>query len=383
LSQTSSDFVLVLDADFQARPNILWRTIGLLDDRVALIQVPQHYFSTDPIQHNLGGARAWTEEQRHFFDIVLPARDAWGNAVCVGTGFLVRRDALGPEGFPTGCLSEDVYLGYFLRSHGYQVRYLNEALSHGAAADSLPEYIRQRVRWCQGSIQFLWLPYGALRAPGLGLLDRLFYLEMPLYWISQFLFLALMLLAPAVYFWSGVPVFSAHLDDALSHVLPRIFIVALVTYWISDGRVMPIITEVKKAVGVVYILAATGSLVVNPRGKPFVPTLKGERRDTIEINWEIMWPFLVVGGVTLTGLLLNLLTTAGPVVWNEYLPINVALSLYGLGLLFLCCLACIDWPKDTRARNFHQTLRGRWFRALLAIMTSVLYSKEYHKRCPD
>jgi cellulose synthase (UDP-forming) len=240
LAHSEGDVILVLDADFQATTNILWRMVGLLEDSVALVQTPQHYYSTDPIQHNLGGGRAWTEEQRHFFDVVLPARDAWGSAVCVGTGFVVLRDALGPEGFPTGCLSEDVYLGQVLRSRGYKLRYLNEVLAYGAAADSLPEYIRQRIRWCQGSIQFLWLPYGAFRAPGLSLLERLFYLEMPLYWVSQFLFLALMMFAPLAYFWAGVPVFSAPLDDAVSYVVPRIFVVAAVTYWISGGRIMPI-----------------------------------------------------------------------------------------------------------------------------------------------
>jgi hypothetical protein len=118
-----------------------------------------------------------------------------------------------------------------------------------------------------------------------------------------------------------------------------------------------------------------GSLVLKPQGKPFVPTLKGERRDMIEINWEIMWPFLVMGGMTLAGLLLNLLTTAGPVVWNEYWPINVALNLYGLGLLLLCCLACIDWPKDTRALDYKQNLNGRWLQALLAIARTAIGAK--------
>ena len=173
LAHSTGEVILVLDADFRATPNILWRLVGLLDETTALVQTPQHYYTTDPIQHNLGGGRDWTEEQRQFFDVVLPARDAWGAAVCVGTGFVVRRDALGLGGFETACLSEDVYGGFAIRSRGFRVRYLNEPLAFGAAADSLSEYIRQRVRWCQGIIQAVWLPYGPFRAPNRRLIDRL------------------------------------------------------------------------------------------------------------------------------------------------------------------------------------------------------------------
>jgi cellulose synthase (UDP-forming) len=368
ISNTQADVILVLDADFRAEANILWRTVGLLDDRVALVQTPQHYYSSDPIQDNLGGETAWTEEQRHFFDVVLPARDAWGNALCVGTGFVVRRDALGPDGFVTGCLSEDVYSGYELLSRGYEIRYLNECLSHGAAADTLPEYIRQRVRWCQGIVQALWLPHGPLRAAGLRLLDRLFYIEMPLYWVSEFGFLACVLIAPLLYLWAGLTVFTCSLDDALSYVLPRLVAVSMVSYWMSKGRVMPVITEIKKLVGVVYILGAIFSLVVEPHGKPFVPTLKNEPCDRIRVHMDILLPFLIIGLLIGGGLLWNLGTDAGPVRWDEFLPVNVALALYMMAMLFFCCLACIDLPKGPRRVNYNQTLEGRWLRSLWALV---------------
>lgn len=364
LANTDGEVVLVLDADFLAKPNILWRTVGLLDDETALVQTPQHYYSSDPIQRNLGGGKAWTEEQRFFFDKAIPSRDAWGNAICVGTGFVVRRAALEPDGFETGCLSEDVYGGFALVNRGWQIRYLNECLSHGAAADSLVEYIRQRTRWCQGIIQAIWLPYGPLRAPHLRLVDRLLYLEMPLYWVSQYGLLAMIVLAPAVYFWTGVPVFRSPLDEATAHVVPRIVASGLVTYWISEGKVMPIVTDVTKLVAIVYIIAAMLSLIFNPRGKPFDPTNKGQAREDVIVNWDIMWPFLVTAALVAAGLLRNLLSDAGPVEWNEFLAANVLLGFYSLTLLFLTCLACVDWPKAALAFDYDQPLQGRWLSAL-------------------
>jgi len=366
LSRSDGEVLLVLDADFHPKPEILWRTVGLLDDKTALVQTPQHYYSPDPIQHNLGGGRAWTEEQRFFFDVAIPAREAWGNAICVGTSFVVSRAALGPRGFEVDCLSEDVYGGYALVSRGWRVRYLNECLSYGAAADSVVEYIRQRVRWCQGIIQAVGLPYGPLHAPNLSLIDRLLYLEMPLYWISQYGLLALMVVAPAVYFWTGVPVFESTFDEAEAHVVPRIMASALVTYWLSGGKVMPIVTDVAKLVSTPAIIKAMLTLLWNPKGKPFEATNKGQSRSSVIVHWSIMWPFLLAAGLTAAGLVRNLLSD-GPVMWNEFLAANVLLACYSLALLFLACVACVDRPKAALAFDYGQPLQGRWLRALAVL----------------
>ncbi len=70
------------------------------------------------------------DEQRAFFDVMQPAKDAWGTAFCIGTSFVVRRDALAKiGGFPTGTVTEDIHLTYRLMPHGYITRWLNERLS--------------------------------------------------------------------------------------------------------------------------------------------------------------------------------------------------------------------------------------------------------------
>ena len=363
VAHSTGEVILVLDADFRATPNILWRLVGLLDDTTALVQTPQHYYTTDPIQHNLGGGRCWTEEQRHFFDVVLPARDAWGAAVCVGTGFVVWRNALGQHGFETACLSEDVYGGFAVRSRGFEVRYLNEALAFGAAADSLSEYIRQRIRWCQGIIQALWLPYGPVRTPGLRFIERLLYAEMPAYWISQFGFLFFLLVAPAVYFWTGVPAFGCSSDQAASYLAPRVVGAAMVFYWISGGRVMPFISEIRNIVALECVLGAIAGLAIAPAGKPFIPTLKGEQRDSVVVQWRILTPMVALAMVTLAGIVGALFLETSPVRWDEYLPVNIALGTYVVALLTFSALACVDRPKSTGAADYRQTIRGRWLRA--------------------
>src|SRR4051794_35302598 len=153
-AQTNAPVILVLDADFAPRPDFLRRTVGLLaSPQVAAVQTPQFYQNPDPIQHNLLAAQSWVDDQRFFFDIFQPAKDAWGCAFCVGTSFVIRRDRLNEiGGFPQQAVTEDIHLTYALLAKGYETWWLNERLSVGLSAEGIPEYITQRARWCLGTI---------------------------------------------------------------------------------------------------------------------------------------------------------------------------------------------------------------------------------------
>ncbi len=63
--RSAGEFLLIIDADFCLDENFLYRTLGFLLYRrgVGLVQTPQHFRNPDPVQHNLFGTAAWTEEQ--------------------------------------------------------------------------------------------------------------------------------------------------------------------------------------------------------------------------------------------------------------------------------------------------------------------------------
>ncbi len=102
-------FVSILDADFVPTPNFLSRAMTLFrDDSVGVVQTPQHFINPDPIQANLLAKRVWPDDQRFFFDVVMPAKDAWGAAFCCGTSSIVRFAPLRAiGGFPTDSVTED------------------------------------------------------------------------------------------------------------------------------------------------------------------------------------------------------------------------------------------------------------------------------------
>jgi cellulose synthase (UDP-forming) len=55
LRQTSGDYILVLDCDFIPLKTLISRTLGFFNDqRVAIVQTPQQYFTPDFHARNLG-----------------------------------------------------------------------------------------------------------------------------------------------------------------------------------------------------------------------------------------------------------------------------------------------------------------------------------------
>ena len=345
--RTGGEYLLVIDADFELHPSFLYRTLGFLlfRDDIGLVQTPQHFRNPDPVQYNLLGGAAWTEEQYFFMTMSQSARDAYGNAFCVGSGWIVPRVRLAElGGFPQASICEDLEISYVLKARGWNTLFLNEPLAVGLAPESVPEYIKQRARWCSGTIQHAYLKTGPFRARGLSLRDRLFYFEPILYWFT-FPFTVLLLLAPAVFWLTGVSAIPGTGEGAYLVLLPRFIATWVVVYWLSEGRVIPPISAVQRALGAFHFTAALLKAVVRPFGRPFQVTVKGQARDRVVIQWSILRPFVVLAGLIVIGMTLNLTGGNELVTLNSLTAFDVAWSAYALVLLALCILVCVERPK--------------------------------------
>ena len=368
LPRTSGDYLLVIDADFELHPSFLYRTLGFLLFRedVGLVQTPQHFRNPDPVQYNLLGGRAWTEEQYFFMTMAQSARDAYGNAFCVGSGWVVPRARLAElGGFPQASICEDLEISYVLKARGWRTLFLNEPLAVGLAPESVPEYIKQRARWCSGTIQHAYLKSGPFRAKGLSLRDRLFYLEPILYWFT-YPFIVLLLLAPAVFWLTGVSAIPGAGEGAYLVLLPRFIATWVVVYWLSEGRVIPPISAVQRALGAFHFTAALAKAVVRPFGRPFQVTVKGQARDRVVIRWAILRPFAVLAVLILAGMTMNLTGWYEVITVNELSSFDVAWSAYALVLLALCMLACVEPPKAGEA-DAPEVRRGSALGTVVAI----------------
>jgi len=345
-SETNAPFILVLDADFSPRRDFLKRTVGLLSNpEVAVVQTPQFYYNPDPIQHNLLAAQSWVDDQRFFFDIFQPAKDAWGCAFCVGTSFVVRRDRLVEiGGFPNQAISEDINLTYTMLAEGYETWWLNERLSMGLSAEGIPEYITQRARWCLGTIQVALLRDGPLLGPGFTFTQRWHYLHGVLNWLCK-PFMVLLLVAPPIYWFAGMPAFETDYLSFLRYGVPALLGQMIYMAWISRSRTLPLFMEATHAVTAFAITATLLSAVVKPFGRPFKITDKGGDRSAARVHWKLASVF---GLISLSSAISIIWAFVSPYAASEISSLDFFNLLWaGIAMLiaFIAFLVCFELPR--------------------------------------
>ena len=131
LTQTSGEFVAIFDADFVPQRNFLMRTIGFFSEaEIGIVQIPHAFYNYDPMQTNLALRKTVPDEQRFFFDAIMPSRDAWNAAFCCGSNSVTRRTALRAIGDAAADRSD--YRGY-AAEHGAVAQRLRHSLPMRAA----------------------------------------------------------------------------------------------------------------------------------------------------------------------------------------------------------------------------------------------------------
>jgi cellulose synthase (UDP-forming) len=347
-AHSHGDFIVLLDADFCVRPEFLYRTLGFLLYRpgIGLVQTPQRFSNADVIGHNLGARRHVPEDQHFFMSITQSCRDAWGNAFCTGTACVVARRALrmlNPVwGFPDCTICEDLELTYALMEAGYRTLYLNEPLASGLAPESIPDFLKQRVRWCAGTVQNLYAPTGPIRGHH-RLIDRIFYLEGVFYWLGS-LFAAMLIFAPVVFWFTGVSAVLGSPEAAAAAVFPRLVARELTMFWLSEGKVPPVVVQVSRVLSCFHVSVSFVRALLCPRSPVFQVTGKGHPRNRIVIRWRLSCGFLLIALAASYGMLTALFGRSEMAAVSDLVQMNVAWTIITILICVLCSLACVELP---------------------------------------
>ena len=348
------DFVAILDADFIPMREFLTRTLTLMREQdVGIVQTPQHFFNSDPVQRNLAVSRVWPDEQRFFFDTVMASKDAWGVAFCCGTSSVIRFDALQSiGGFPTDSVTEDFLVTLRLREKGIRTVYLNEVLSLGLAPEGLKEYYGQRSRWCLGAIQICRGSSGPLNfRNGLPLIDRISLIDTFLFWSANHAMRLLAFVVPSLFLLFGIQAVHATLTDAISHIGPFMLAQVAVLLWLTEGRILPIMSDLYGTLCATEVVKAVAAGFLRPKGQKFKVTAKGGDRSKSTIQWPVLRIFLVY-------LVLNVLGIANTFVINQSVGLTdtsvMALfwSWYNIVILVLACFVCFEQPQRRYRHRF-------------------------------
>lgn len=345
LAQTKGALVACFDADFIPTRNFLMRTVGFfMDDSVALVQTPQNFYNSDPIEKNLGLFGVITNEQELFFKKVQPSRDAANAVICCGTSFVIRRSALNQVGgFSTVSITEDYLTSIELHAHGYQGVYLNEMLSVGDAPGSIGDYIHQRTRWCRGILQALFSSANPLFRKGLTLKQRVYHFMSIFYWITS-LSRIILLMTPLFFLIGGLYPIHATLEGIVFYFLPFYLSYLILENWLSGGKRSPIWSDLYECLVCFPVFITTVSCLLKPFGIPFRVTPKLQGATQISFNVSVAYPLLVMLLLYFLGFVLALKNWS----WqSDHLPVivNVAWGIYNIVILWLAIQICFDVPQ--------------------------------------
>src|SRR5208337_4299723 len=312
-------------------PHFLKRAMMLFcDETIGVVQTPQHFINPDPIQINLGAARFWPDEQRYFFDIVMPSKDAWSAAFCCGTSSVIRLAPLmAIGGFPTDSVTEDYLLTLGLK-----------------------EYVTQRSRWCLGFMQIARGRSGPLsRRTSLTFVDRIALAETFLNWTAVYVSRAVGLGVPILSLAFNIHPFQTSLDGLAVHFLPYWLWNGLTMHWLSGGRIVPILSDVSQIIVVPQILKAVFVGLWRPQGHKFQVTAKGGDRGRGFVEWGLMRPFAILIGVSILAIVYGFFIN-GRADTIRYSGPALAWCWYNLLVLVVLCFVCIEQPRLRGAERF-------------------------------
>ena len=358
------EFLGVLDADFVPTASFIRRCLALhlVHPEAGIVQTPQHFFNPDPIQMNLALSGMAPDEQRFFFDELLPGRDGWGTAFCCGTSSVIRTAAVDAiDGFPMDSVTEDMLMSMRMREAGYETLYLNEPLTTGLAPEGLGEYIVQRHRWCLGLMQIIRDQYNPFsRRHRLQFMDRLHLFDTFMYWAFSFPTRYVFMAAPVIYWTTGLLVIEADLPTMLYYMFPWLVLHMTVMTWVTRGTLQPVLNDVTQLLIAPAAIHATFTGLFSNEKHKFKVTPKGLTGSEMSIDWRALTPVLAFLALNLLGLTLALMPQIQPQLDPAPRLINLFWIIVNVLVLSLTAAACVELPRQRVQERFAASGTRAW-----------------------
>jgi cellulose synthase (UDP-forming) len=353
LTKTNGEFFAIFDADFIPQRNFLMRTMGFFTDpRVGIVQVPHAFYNHDPMQANLALRKALPDDQRFFFEAIMPSRDGWDAAFCCGSNSVTRREALHTVGdeLPTDSITEDMLLSMKLLRQGYITRYLCERLAFGLAPESLDAFFVQRRRWARGAMQILFLASGPLGRK-LTLMQRLLFL--PTHWLSQALRAVFAIVVPIVFLWTGVlPMVGVTAEAVFYYLVPMILALVGGIWVYAQSQYFPLAAQVLGAFQSFKLLPTLLATIVKPFGHAFKVTPKGSFAKGAAYERTTFWAAATCMALTVVGVLVNAIPDVRIISQGGLLPVVAMWSALNVVILFFVCMLSLQMPVHRGEERF-------------------------------
>ena len=304
LKSLDSPYVAIFDCDHVPTRSFLQLTLGwfLRDPKLSMLQTPHHFYSPDPFERNLQQFHVIPNEGELFYGIVQDGNDFWNATFFCGSCAVLRRTALDEiGGIAVETVTEDAHTSLRMQMNGWGTAYINIPQAAGLATERLSAHVGQRIRWARGMIQILRTD-NPLFASGLKLPQRLCYFNAMLHFLYAVPRLVFMT-APLTYLLLSRSNFPGYWAAIMAYALPHLILANLTNSRIQGEHRHSFWNEIYETVLSPYILMPTLFALFNPKLGKFNVTAKGGVVEHTYFDKKIAWPFLVLLGLNMLGLL--------------------------------------------------------------------------------
>ncbi|WP_439533740.1 UDP-forming cellulose synthase catalytic subunit [Polymorphobacter sp.] len=304
MKRTDGELIAIFDCDHVPTRAFLQLTVGWFqkDRKLAVLQTPHHFYSSDPVQRNLVRVRDMPGEGELFYNIVQGGNDLWNAAFFCGSCAIIRREALAQtNGFAGETVTEDAHTALKLQRMGWNTAYINVRLSAGLATERLILHIGQRIRWARGMTQIFRVD-NPMFGPGLSFQQRLCYLNAMLHFqfpLPRIVFIT----SPLAYLLAGQNIIKASAALIFAYALPHLFISMASSKRLQGGDRRPFWGEIYETLLAFHLVKPTLYTLINPHKGKFNVTDKGSLLDRHYFDFLTVRPHLITLALLVAGIL--------------------------------------------------------------------------------
>ena len=279
--------------------------------------------------------------------MLLPAKDAWGAAFCCGTSSVIRFAAAGGRsaGFRPNSVTEDYLLTLRMQGDGFTHR-LSQRAAVARPRAGRPQGIRHTARaaGASASCRSSAARTAPISATSCGFRDRLSLIESLLYWTAGFAFRLACLVVPILYLVFNVRALDVDLVSGVSHFLPYYISQVVVISWLSERRVLPIVTDLTQLLAAREVLRAAVVGLLRPGNRKFQVTAKGGDRSIRLVQWRMLVMFSLLLALTIAGVVVTF-TLDPQRSWQGSAAVALYWSWYNIAILVAAVAVCIERPR--------------------------------------
>ncbi len=357
LPLTKGGLIAFFDADHVPVRGFLKATVGffLENPRLALVQVPHHFYNSDPFLRNLYLEGSVPPEQHLFYHSVQLGNDFWNSAFFCGSCALIKREALeGIGGMAQDTVTEDAHTALRMHADGWDSAFLDVPLAAGLATEGFAAHIGQRMRWARGMAQIFRLDNPLLKR-GLSIPQRINYFNASWHFFAG-LPRIIFFIIPPLFLLFGVHPVIADVWEVLLYAVPHLFLVGITSALVHRNVRHSIWAEVFEVAIAPYTALVTTLAFFAPGHGRFNVTAKGTLREGLFFDVKHAAPLLVLLAFVLASVLVAPWEILQRPLDRDVVAVVAIWNLYNLVILLAAIAAALERPQRRTAYRLQRRL---------------------------